>query len=69
MVTVDTRQIAVKHDYVVVGPRSALHRVRTVIHNIDSEPRVAQALADPVSQRNVILHYQHSHALIVPTPA
>jgi hypothetical protein len=34
---------------------------RAVVDNIHGETRVTQTLADPVGQRNVILHDQHPH--------
>ena len=37
----------------------------TVVDHVDSEPRVAQTLTDPVGQRDVILHDQHTHPDIV----
>ena len=67
-VAVHARQVAVEHDHVVLGAGRALQGGRAVVDHVDGEPRVAQTLADPVGERDVILHDQHSHAHIVHRP-
>ena len=67
-VAVHGRQVAVEHDHVVVGAGRALQGCRAVVDHVDGETRVAQTLADPVGQRDVILHDQHSHLHIVRLP-
>jgi hypothetical protein len=65
LVAVHGRQIAVEHDDVVVGTGRALQSCRAVVDHVDGETGVAQTLADPVGQRDVVLHDQDSHLLIV----
>ena len=67
-VAVHGRQVAVEHNHVVVGAGRALQGGRAVVDHVDGETRVAQALADPVGQRDVILHDQYSHIQIVRPP-
>ena len=67
-VAVHGRQVAVEHDHVVVGAGRALQGCRAVVDHVDGETGVAQTLADPVGQRDVILHDQHSHLHIVRLP-
>ena len=64
-VAVHGRQVAIEHDHVVVGTRRALQGRRPVVDHVDGEPGVAQALADPVGQHNVILHDQDPHLHIL----
>jgi hypothetical protein len=59
------RQVAVEDDHVVAGAGRALQGGRAVVDHVDGETGVAQALADPVGQRNVILYDQHPHMDIV----
>ena len=67
-VAVHGRQVAVEHDHVVVGAGRALQGCRAVVDHVDGETGIAQALADPVGQRDVILHHQHPHLHIVRLP-
>ena len=64
-VAVHGRQVTVEHDHVVIGARRALQGCRAVIDHVHGQARVAQTFADPVGQRNVILHDQHPHMHIV----
>jgi len=64
-VAVHGRQVAVEHDHVVVGAGCALQGCRAVVDHVHGETRVAQALADPVGQRDVIFHNQHPHVHIL----
>ena len=67
-VAVHGRQVSVEDDDVVVGADRAVQGCCAVVDHVDGETGVAQALADPVSQRDVILHDQHSHLHIVRLP-
>jgi hypothetical protein len=61
----DSREIPVEDDDVVVDRGCALEGGRPVVNDIDGHARVAQALADAFRQRSVVLHDQHSHTAIV----
>ena len=67
-VAVHGRQVAIEDDHVVVGTGRALQGRRAVVDHVDGESGVAQTLADPVGQRNVILHHQYPHVHIVRLP-
>jgi hypothetical protein len=62
------RQVPVEDDHVVAGAGRALQGGRAVVDHVDGETGVTQALADPVSQRNMILHDQHPHPHIMRLP-
>ena len=55
------RQVAVEDDDVVVRAGRAPQGRIAVVDDVDGEPGVAQPLADPVGQPDVIFHDQDSH--------
>ena len=57
------RQVAVEDEHVVVGIRRALQCCSAVVHHIAGAPGVAQTLADPLGQPNVILHDPHPRSV------
>ena len=61
-------QVAVEHDHVVFRSRGSLQRCPAVVDHIDGESGVTQTLADPVGQRDVILHNEHAHIHILHRP-
>ena len=64
-VAVHGRQVTVEDDHVVVDGGRALQGCRAVVDDVDGEPGVAQALADPVGQRDVILDNEYPHVHIL----
>jgi hypothetical protein len=59
------RQVAIEDDHVVVGAGRVVQGSCAVVHHVDGEPCITQALADPVGQRDVVFHDEHSHVPIV----
>jgi hypothetical protein len=66
VVSVHHRQVSIEHDHVVRGIGRAGQRRRPVVDDVDRHPGIAQALADPGGQRDVVLDHQHAHPVIVP---
>ena len=64
-VAVHGRQVTIEHDHVVLSTCRALQSCRPVVDHVDREPGIAQTLADPIGQHNVILHDQDSHRHIL----
>jgi hypothetical protein len=60
------REIAVEHHHVVARATRTVKRSGTVVRDVYREPGIAQSLADPIGEDDVVLHDQYPHRIIVP---